>query len=248
MNQQTANPTLGNDGKFSVMEIFRTVQGEGRDVGRETIFLRLAVCNLRCTWCDTKDSWTQAGAKEQLTIDGIIERFHRLDPAHEVTHFVITGGEPMLHNHDLLARLMEKLAVEGWRYGTIETNGTIPPNEYLSYTTWLFSVSPKLQSSGNRAYTPELLERWVETPVIKKTQLKFVIANTEDMEEVSHLLKTIRPEARKRFALIFQPEESANNYTLLPRMVSESFIGMDLHKMEFDIRYIPQVHKMTGWR
>lgn len=246
--QKEARPTLGQNGTFSVMEVFRTVQGEGIDLGRETIFLRLAVCNLRCVWCDTKDSWTKSGEKESLNIDEIIERFHKLDPGHQLSHYVITGGEPLLHNHELLAELMERLAIEGWRYGTIETNGTILPNEYLKRVTWLFSVSPKLSSSENGQYPNTLILNWYTIYKLKKNkgsvQFKFVVADQKDADEVAGLLKYLTTD----MPIIIQPEESANNYTSLPALIERGLGEAERSKLDFNIRYIPQVHKMTGWR
>jgi organic radical activating enzyme len=251
--QKEGKGTLGTDGKFSVMEIFRTVQGEGLDIGRETIFMRLAVCNLRCGWCDTKDSWTKSGEKESLTIDEIIERFHNLDPAHELSHYVITGGEPLLHNHDLLAELMERLAVEGWRYGTFETNGTVIPNPRLQKATWLFSVSPKLSSSGNGEYPSRFIDEWLKIRSIslissdwarKGVQFKLVVADINDAREVARLIKY----CNSHIPFIIQPEESANNYRELPALMGRAFSEMGTTKLNENIRYIPQVHKMTGWR
>lgn len=40
-----------------VMEVFASFQGEGLFVGQAQVFLRLAGCPLRCSWCDTPASW-----------------------------------------------------------------------------------------------------------------------------------------------------------------------------------------------
>ncbi|MDF0142324.1 7-carboxy-7-deazaguanine synthase QueE, partial [Staphylococcus pseudintermedius] len=44
--------------KIPVLEIFGpTIQGEGRVIGRKTMFVRTAGCDFRCSWCDSKFTW-----------------------------------------------------------------------------------------------------------------------------------------------------------------------------------------------
>ena len=47
--------------KFPVMEHFYTIQGEGVFTGYPAYFIRLAGCDVGCTWCDVKDSWDTSG-------------------------------------------------------------------------------------------------------------------------------------------------------------------------------------------
>jgi organic radical activating enzyme len=112
----------------------------------------------------------------------------------------------------------------------------------------LFSVSPKLDSSGNGEFPKELLLAWLE--VAKKTtvQWKFVIANEVDALEVAKMIKSVRQDIPKDFPIIFQPEESANNYNQLPSIMSEAFAEAGVKPGYLNIRYIPQTHKIYGWR
>ena len=101
-----------------VAEIFRSLQGEGRLTGADSVFIRLSDCNLRCRFCDTRyASWSPEG--EELSIEQLLARIAQLDrlPAESVPvawspggavvneplaasavvqHVVLTGGEPML--------------------------------------------------------------------------------------------------------------------------------------------------------
>jgi 7-carboxy-7-deazaguanine synthase len=60
-----------------IAEIFRSLQGEGRLTGVESIFVRTAGCNLRCGYCDTPyASWTPEG--EELSLTEIVDRVEQL--------------------------------------------------------------------------------------------------------------------------------------------------------------------------
>jgi 7-carboxy-7-deazaguanine synthase len=60
-----------------IAELFRSIQGEGRLTGAESIFVRASGCNLRCGFCDTPyASWTPEG--EELSVDEIVARVDEL--------------------------------------------------------------------------------------------------------------------------------------------------------------------------
>ena len=100
---------------MKVIEIFESIQGEGRWVGTPVTFIRLAGCNLHCPWCDTKESWGDVG--EEMTIAEILEKVN----SYSSSIVVITGGEPTIQ--PLLSNLISTLNSNGY-YVAIETNGT----------------------------------------------------------------------------------------------------------------------------
>ncbi len=126
-----------------VSEIFDSVQGEGTHVGVPATFIRLAGCDLRCEWCDTKDSWEITSGTE-LSISNIVENVH-------YNHVVLTGGEPTLQNLAPVIKALKdhsppkaqeiKTASHGGHYISIETNGlhAISPDLGLDWIT----CSPK---------------------------------------------------------------------------------------------------------
>ena len=107
---------------MNVMEIYRSVQGEGTLMGVPTTFVRFFACNLRCSWCDTKYSWSvrEGGTWESISAQEIAERVHVLG----AQHVVLTGGEPTLQKD--LAQLAQLLKDQG-HHLTVETNTTIFP-------------------------------------------------------------------------------------------------------------------------
>ncbi|HKA88346.1 MAG TPA: 7-carboxy-7-deazaguanine synthase QueE [Haliangiales bacterium] len=120
-------------------EIFGpTLQGEGAHAGRPCVFLRFAVCNLACTWCDT--DFRPEGAAT-MSADEIAARLVELD-AHATRMVVVTGGEPALQWDEPLAAA---LRAAGFRVH-METNGT---RELAAPVDWL-TVSPKPQFHEGR--------------------------------------------------------------------------------------------------
>ena len=141
-------------------EIFHSLQGEGHSIGTPTVFLRLAHCNLTCSWCDTKYTWDWANydpKREVLTlpVDEIEERIL----GYGCPHLVITGGEPMMQQ-EALAPLALSLNERGFHV-EVETNGTLAPNAEMANAVSQWNVSPKLTNSGvapdrREAPTPSL--------------------------------------------------------------------------------------------
>jgi 7-carboxy-7-deazaguanine synthase len=169
-----------------IAETFVSLQGEGGLVGTPSFFIRTTGCNLRCEWCDTPyTSWQPEG--EWRTLDALVDAV----PAH-LRHVVITGGEPMLWAN--LPALSTALRAAG-RHVTIETAGTI----FQPVPCDLMSISPKLANSDpgparDARVRDEHRARRIDRGVLRRLldeyrcQLKFVIAEPRDLEEVEALL------------------------------------------------------------
>ena len=97
---------------MKISEIFKSIQGEGINAGKDVVFLRTALCNLKCSWCDTKYTWDWDNydySKEvrELSINHVMEQIQQFD----IKHLVITGGEPLMQADDL-AELLSFLKPE----------------------------------------------------------------------------------------------------------------------------------------
>lgn len=119
---------------MKVLEIFKSVQGEGAQMGRVCAFVRTQGCNLSCPWCDTKESWG-AGNATEMTPEEIALKVSALG----VDFVVITGGEPTIQPD--LAEVMRALHLCGM-FVAIETNGTNPTPRGMDWVV----CSPKPQS------------------------------------------------------------------------------------------------------
>jgi 7-carboxy-7-deazaguanine synthase len=169
-------------------EIFASIQGEGVTTGLPSVLVRLATCNLACSWCDTRYTWDWENYDHrQLTlpmdVHDILESVNRLGPR----NVVITGGEPLLQQHRLLP-LAESLKSRGFRV-EVETNGTVRPRDALGNLVDQWNVSPKLSTSGNsqkKRRIPNALE-WFGANA--NAFFKFVIASPDDLLEVDGIVQ-----------------------------------------------------------
>lgn len=99
-----------------LMEEFYTIQGEGYHKGTAAYFIRLGGCDVGCHWCDVKESW-DALLHPPKTVEDLVEKAK----GHSEM-VVITGGEPLMYNLDLLTRKLQEAGMKTH----IETSGAHP--------------------------------------------------------------------------------------------------------------------------
>ena len=191
-------------------EIFRSIQGEGVNSGIVTVFLRLAFCNLKCSWCDTRYSWDwqhyyQNSEVVTMTLKEVAEHIRALGGK----HILVTGGEPLIQQK-MLSDLLAPLKEEGY-YIEVETNGTIPPNNDLLSLVDQWNVSPKLENSENTRSARELPEAYGVFANLSSSYFKYVIQAESDLNEVLSLIRRyqiapskviLMPEGTKRETIL----------------------------------------------
>lgn len=184
---------------MNVMEIYRSVQGEGILMGVPTTFVRFFACNLRCAWCDTKYSWSvkQGGTWSALEPAEVAEQ----TLAQGARHIVLTGGEPMLQRE--LPELARRLKAAGCHI-TVETNSTLFRPE-LSELIDLWSLSPKLQGAHTGALRLEPLTRFMALPAARQ-QWKFVITDDADLDQLHAFVSGHAAFAAQQLPILWQPE------------------------------------------
>ena len=116
---------------YDLVEIFESLQGEGRNTGRPCVFIRFAGCNLKCPWCDTDVS-----RRFSLSLDELVAEAKGF----RARSVVLTGGEPT--TVDGMPELVAALKREGF-WIAVETNGTndVP---WLSFVDYV-ACSPKAE-------------------------------------------------------------------------------------------------------
>jgi 7-carboxy-7-deazaguanine synthase len=188
-----------------ISEIFYSIQGEGELTGVPSVFVRTSGCNLRCAWCDTPyASWQPEG--RPMAVDAIVGEVIR----HPAQHVVLTGGEPMVAPG--IADLAAELKLLG-RHVTIETAATVAPG---GIACDLASLSPKLLNSApdprqhavwrrkheSLRWQPEIVRAWLDAGA---WQLKFVVSQPEDLDEIERMLTQLRREV-PRHKVLLMPE------------------------------------------
>lgn len=178
-----------NGQQLPVMETFLTVQGEGAFTGHAAYFIRLAGCDVGCSWCDVKESW-DAAAHPVHSVDRIVQDAL----VHPARIAVVTGGEPLLYN---LLPLTTALRAAGFRTH-LETSGSSP----LSGDWHHICFSPKKFKAPVHGFH-QLAD-----------ELKVVVFNRHDLQWAEgHAEKT-----RSDCALFLQPEWSKRD-TMAPLVV-----------------------------
>jgi 7-carboxy-7-deazaguanine synthase len=225
-----------------VMEIYRSVQGEGTLMGVPTIFVRFFACNLRCSWCDTKYSWSvrEGGTWEMLSPQEVTARVRELG----ARHVVLTGGEPTLQK-DLphLARLLK----QGEHHLTVETNTTIFHSQTIPLID-LWSLSPKLKSAGENYLRYPVIERFLETLRPDQQQWKFVVRDDGDEQLLRTLLRRYPSFAERQLPIILQPEgdAAAPDYASALEQLTERV--RDPFWNSYFVRILPQMHVIIWGR
>ena len=213
-------------------EIFHTLQGEGTRVGTPAVFLRLAECNLSCTWCDTKYTWDWKRYdywKEVVEISPDIVENEVLQ--YTCPHLVITGGEPMLQQ-DRLVGLIDSLKRQGFTF-EVETNGTIAPTMEMATFIDQWNVSPKLSTSGNSWEERHVQEALKSFAALPEAYFKFVVTRDSDMGEVRRFMEELHLSKER---VLLSPEGRT------PSVLHERSAWLSQLCVNEDLRFSPRLH------
>jgi len=162
-----------------LMEEFYTIQGEGFHSGKAAYFIRLGGCDVGCHWCDVKESW-DAELHPLTSVDTIVSNASKY-PSKTV---VVTGGEPLLYNLDLLTSKLKEAGIKTF----IETSGAYP----LSGQWDWICLSPKKFKGPMPAISPLAGE------------LKVIVFNKSDFDWAEEHAKLVSDQCK----LYLQPEWS----------------------------------------
>ena len=149
--------------KYRLVEIFESLQGEGRNTGRPCVFVRFAGCNLACPWCDT-----DVGERFSMTLEELLDEI----ASYKAKMVVLTGGEPTLVEG--APELIAALKAAGY-FIAVETNATVdaPWLQFVDYV----ACSPK-------AEFPDKIE-------LKKANEVRVVASGESAVEFCRRVKDL---------------------------------------------------------
>ena len=194
-------------------KVFFSLQGEGISIGKPAVFLRLHLCNLKCSFCDTKYTWDRKDKRfytepERWSIERTVKEIEK----YHCHRLVITGGEPLLQREALI-QLIDRLEPDNlpsswyssWSF-EIETNGTFAPldKNKIGIRDLQYNVSPKLKNSGNPRklrYKPKILKQYNEKRY--NSVFKFVVIQPDDLIEIRRIVAECDLDKNK---IILMPE------------------------------------------
>lgn len=176
--------------RLKITEVFLSLQGEARDAGWPTVFVRLTGCPLRCRYCDTTYSFFGG---EWRTIDELLAEV----AGHGVRHVCVTGGEPLSQKRCL--ELLRRLCDAG-HVVSLETSGAIDIAEVDPRVSRVLDI--KTPGSAEVARN-----RWENLPLLTAhDQVKFVICDREDYEWSRAVVAEHR--LHERCDVLFSPSKS----------------------------------------
>jgi len=196
---------------MKVCEIFKSIQGESSYAGMPCTFVRLAGCNLRCSYCDTTYAYDEG---IELSENEIINQVSLIG----VNLVSITGGEPLLQEGTF--HLIERLAGEGYKV-LIETNGTLSIKDIDSRAVIVLDV--KTPGSG----------MWEDIDIsnfdyIKSTdEIKFVMTNKADYEWSKDMVQKYN--LKSKCQVLFSPAFGVLEPELLAKWMLEDRLDMRLN-------------------
>ena len=139
-------------------EVFWSAQGEGLNIGRPSIFVRLSGCSVRCDYCDQKEAW---GDGQLLELPVLLQQVAALKHRYPSSMVVITGGEPLEQDILPLVRELRRLSL----FTAIETSGGF--FQRLPLDWWTVAPKPTLEYRIH----PSLVEEINEIKLVVSPQL-----------------------------------------------------------------------------
>ena len=152
--------------RLKITEIFLSLQGEARDAGWPTVFVRLTGCPLRCRYCDTAYAFHGG---QWWDIDAILAEVAR----HGVRHVCVTGGEPLAQKRCL--QLLSRLCDAGYAV-SLETSGALDIAGVDARVSRVLDIKTPGSGEGER-------NLWSNLPLLgARDQVKFVVCSRADFD------------------------------------------------------------------
>ncbi|MBL3398403.1 7-carboxy-7-deazaguanine synthase QueE [Staphylococcus pasteuri] len=227
--------------KIPVLEVFGpTIQGEGRVIGRKTMFVRTAGCDYRCSWCDSAFTW-DGSAKEDIQLMTAEEIYAKLREVggDNFNHVTISGGNPaLIKGIQELVDLFETHHIQT----ALETQGS----KFQPWMTQIndLTISPKPPSSKMKPNL-DILDSVIEQCVPESLNLKVVIFEEDDFDfakMIHHRYPTI-----PFYLQVGNPylDDNVDNHTAKLLQRYESLVDGVMTSSDMNNVYVlPQLHTL----
>jgi len=218
--------------KYNIIEIFDSIEGEGKRAGAPATFIRLAGCNLRCAYCDT--TYAMEGNYQTRDIDDILLQVKKGG----FSRVTLTGGEPL--TAPSVEVLIHQLLTCGNEVN-IETNGSIDVKYVLEYLEskvhdparkLFFTMDYKLPSSGvtgNMLLSNfSVLRPW--------DVLKFVVGSQSDIEHMVDFLHSLTSQPQIYIGAVYEKYDYKKLVSAILKTpeLKDAKLQLQLHKIIWD--------------
>ncbi|MCU0460427.1 MAG: 7-carboxy-7-deazaguanine synthase QueE [Bacteroidales bacterium] len=192
--------------ELPLVEEFYSIQGEGYHTGKSAYFIRLGGCDVGCSWCDSRFAWDpelHPLVKTEILVERVVSS--------GADSVVVTGGEPLMWNLDLLCERLKRNNICTF----IETSGAYPVSGKWDWIC--LSPKKKMPPKGKICRMAD--------------ELKIIIEEKSDLDWAEKYRKLVR----KKCHLYLQPEWSRFE-TIIPEIVTyvrnntEWRISLQIHK------------------
>ena len=202
--------------RLRITEVFLSLQGETRNVGIPTVFVRLTGCPLRCSYCDTAYAFSGGEWQEQ---DRILDEVAALG----ARHVTVTGGEPLAQKPCLL--LLTRLCDAGYSV-SLETSGALDIAAVDPRVSRVMDIKTPGSGEASRNLHDNI------ALLTAHDQLKFVLCDRNDYDWAKDLLMTQHLAARCE--VLFSPSyEQLSATTLADWILADRLpvrLQIQLHK------------------
>ncbi len=232
--------------KANIKEVFLSIQGEGLWIGKRQVFIRFTGCNLRCSFCDTKNAQDKAKeclffkdkVKNPISSDFLRNIIRPYAPFHSIS---LTGGEPLLQVEFIKEFLSPKEYIV-----YLDTNGSLPDEfEEIKDLIDFVSMDIKLPSSTKEAPLWEKHKEFLKK--IINGFVKMVITNETSKDDFLYGIKIIKA-VDPKIPLVIQPDGSLQSTVGRTQSTFNKLLFFQKMAQEelFDVRIIPQIHTFLG--
>ena len=223
--------------KAAIVEIFRSIQGEGKYAGVPQVFIRFAGCNLNCSWCDSDNAKDMNGPNVRWYAPE--ELWHAIENLWLGCHSVVlTGGEPLMQTA-FLEEFLPILRVHRIQV-FLETNGTLAGElKKIIEDVAIVSMDVKLPSSTGLPPLWDEHVNFLRTAWGKDIYIKMVISNATTLDDIIKAVGMIS-KGDPSMPLFLQPNHFEIDKGVMARCME--FQNYCLNYLT-DVRIVPQMHK-----
>lgn len=231
---------------IKVAEIFGpTIQGEGPQAGAKVTFIRVAGCDFKCEWCDSKFAWDTSKA-QSYEPEELIKVIVNNCVANNTSHIVITGGNPCIYEE--LGKVVQELKEKHNFIIDVETQGSIFPY-WLDWVDTLV-ISPKAPSSKQKDVYDTVNDYVHKKEITKEIAIKIPVFDDKDFEFVKkyyNLVDSMRYTKNIKLYLSVGNEDTSEEGDISPRILAryKKLIEDVCDSNMEDVYVLPQIHTLV---